>query len=100
MDWRGALTSTAWNLAYIVAIVVPLLLCVAYLTLRERRLVGWFRFRIAPSAAGPAGLLQPVADGVKLLLKEIILPTNANKGLFLLAPVLMLMPALAAWAVI
>src|SRR6059036_1534842 len=95
MDWRGALASTAWNLAFIVAIVVPLLLCVAYLTLWERKLIGWIQIRI-----GPAGLLQPVADGVKLLLKEIILPTNANKGLFLLAPVLMLTPALAAWAVI
>src|SRR6267378_3913620 len=100
MDWRGALTSTAWNLALIVAIVVPLLLCVAYLTLWERKLIGWIQIRIGPNRVGPAGLLQPVADGVKLLLKEIILPANANKGLFLLAPVLMLTPALAAWAVI
>jgi len=100
MDWRGALTSTAWNLAFIVAIVAPLLLCVAYLTLWERKLIGWIQIRIGPNRVGPAGLLQPVADGVKLLLKEIILPTNANKGLFLLAPVLMLTPALAAWAVI
>src|SRR3989475_4382726 len=100
MDWRGALASTAWNLAFIVAIVVPLLLCVAYLTLWERKLIGWIQIRIGPNRVGPAGLLQPVADGVKLLLKEIILPTNANKGLFLLAPVLMLTPALAAWAVI
>jgi NADH-quinone oxidoreductase subunit H len=100
MDWRGALTSTAWNLAFIVAIVVPLMLCVAYLTLWERKLIGWIQIRIGPNRVGPAGLLQPIADGVKLLLKEIILPTNANKGLFLLAPVLMLMPALAAWAVI
>src|SRR5213595_3085701 len=100
MDWRGALASTAWNLAFIVAIVVPLLLCVAYLTLWERKLIGWIQIRIGPNRVGPAGLLQPVADGVKLLLKEIIVPTNANKGLFLLAPVLMLTPALAAWAVI
>src|SRR2546423_2928505 len=100
MDWRGALTSTAWNLVFIVAIVVPLLLCVAYLTLWERKLIGWIQIRIGPNRVGPAGLLQPVADGVKLLLKEIILPTNANKGLFVLAPMLMLMPALAAWAVI
>src|SRR2546429_2538256 len=100
MDWRGALASTAWNLAFIVAIVVPLLLCVAYLTLWERKLIGWIQIRIGPNRVGPAGLLQPVADGVKLLVKEIIVPTNANKGLFLLAPVLMLTPALAAWAVI
>src|SRR5947208_8742527 len=100
MDWRGALASTAWNLALIVAIVVPLLLCVAYRTLWERKLIGWIQIRIGPNRVGPAGLLQPVADGLKLLLKEIILPTNANKGLYLLAPVLMLTPALAAWAVI
>src|SRR5437588_8940605 len=100
MDWRGALTSTAWNLAFIAAIVVPLFLCVAYLTLWERKLIGWIQIRIGPNRVGPAGLLQPIADGVKLLLKEIIVPTNANKGLFLLAPVLMLTPALAAWAVI
>src|SRR3989440_11256700 len=100
MDWRGALASTAWNLAFIVAIVVPLLLCVAYLTLWERKLIGWIQIRIGPNRVGPFGLLQPIADGVKLLMKEIILPANANKGLFLLAPVVMLMPALAAWAVI
>src|SRR6266571_476432 len=100
MDWRGALASTAWNLALIVAIVVPLLLCVAYLTLWERKLIGWIQIRIGPNRVGPAGLLQPIADGVKLLFKEIILPTNANRGLFLLAPVLILAPALAGWAVI
>src|SRR5438046_1300310 len=100
MDWRGALASTAWNLAFILASVWPLMLAVAYLTLWERKLIGWIQIRIGPNRVGPAGLLQPVADGVKLLLKEIILPTNANKGLFLLAPVLMLTPALAAWAVI
>src|SRR3979490_3505166 len=98
MDWRGALTSTAWSLGVIVAIVFPLLLCVAYLTLWERKLIGWIQIRIGPNRVGPAGLLQPIADGVKLLLKEIILPANANKGLVLLAPVLMLTPALAAWA--
>src|SRR6266404_5287681 len=100
MDWRGALTSTAWNLAFIVAIVVPLLLCVAYLTLWERKLIGWIQIRIGPNRVGPFGLLQPIADGVKLLFKEIILPTNANKALFVLAPVLMIVPAIAAWAVI
>ncbi|HXL75387.1 MAG TPA: NADH-quinone oxidoreductase subunit H, partial [Burkholderiales bacterium] len=58
MDWRGALASTAWNLALIVAIVVPLLLCVAYLTLWERKLIGWIQIRIGPNRVGPAGLLQ------------------------------------------
>src|SRR5438094_3133948 len=100
MDWRGALASTAWNLAFIVAIVVPLLLCVAYLTLWERKLIGWIQIRIGPNRVGPYGLLQPIADGVKLLMKEIILPTNANKALYILAPILFLMPAVAAWAVI
>ena len=100
MEWRAALIDTAWNLAYIVAIVVPLMLSVAYLTLWERKLIGWMQIRIGPNRVGPLGLLQPIADAVKLLFKEIIVPTNASKGLFVLAPVLMLMPALAAWAVI
>src|SRR5688572_3278930 len=98
--WGAALYETAVNLAFIVAIVVPLFLCVAYLTLWERKVIGWIQIRIGPNRVGPMGLLQPIADGVKLLFKEIILPANANKALFLLAPVAMLMPALAAWAVI
>src|SRR3954462_2242539 len=98
--WGPVFYETVSNLAFIVAIVAPLMLCVAYLTLWERKLIGWIQIRIGPNRVGPFGLLQPVADGVKLLFKEIILPTNANRGLFLLAPVVMLMPALAAWAVI
>ena len=100
MDWRLALVDTAWTLAAIVAIVLPLFVAVAYLTLWERKLIGWMQIRIGPNRVGPLGLLQPIADGVKLLFKEIILPTHASKGLFVLAPVMMLMPALAAWAVI
>jgi NADH-quinone oxidoreductase subunit H len=100
MDWRLALLDTAWTLAAIVAIVAPLFVAVAYLTLWERKLIGWMQIRIGPNRVGPLGLLQPIADGVKLLFKEIILPTNASKGLFVLAPIMMLMPALAAWAVI
>ena len=98
--WGPAVYETVLDLLLIVAIVAPLMGCVAYLTLWERKLIGWIQIRIGPNRVGPLGLLQPVADGVKLLFKEIILPTNANKGLFLLAPVVMLMPALAAWAVI
>src|SRR6266581_1840199 len=98
--WGPAVYQTVTSLAFIVAIVVPLFLCVAYLTLWERKLIGWIQIRIGPNRVGPAGLLQPIADGVKLLFKEIILPTNANQGLFLLAPVLILAPALAGWAVI
>src|SRR5918992_6373616 len=89
-----------WTLTKIMVIVAPLMLAVAYLTLWERKLIGWIQIRLGPNRVGPAGLLQPIADGVKLLMKEIILPTNANKGLFILAPVLMIMPAIAAWAVI
>jgi NADH-quinone oxidoreductase subunit H len=100
MDWPATLLDTAWSLAGIVAILVPLMLSVAYLTLWERKLIGWIQIRIGPNRVGPLGLFQPIADGVKLLFKEIILPANASKGLFLLAPVLMLVPAIAAWAVI
>ena len=98
--WGPAVYQTVTSLGFIVAIVAPLFLCVAYLTLWERKLIGWIQIRIGPNRVGPAGLLQPIADGVKLLFKEIILPTNANRGLFLLAPVLILAPALAGWAVI
>jgi len=100
MDWRVALTDTAWQLAGIVAIVAPLFVAVAYLTLWERKLIGWIQIRIGPNRVGPLGLLQPIADGIKLLFKEIIVPTNASPGLFILAPIMMLMPAMAAWAVI
>ena len=88
------------NLGSIVAIVVPLLLCVAYLTFAERKLIGYMQMRIGPNRVGPRGWLQPIADALKLLLKEIIIPTNANKFLFVIAPVLVIAPALVAWAVI
>jgi NADH-quinone oxidoreductase subunit H len=99
-NWGPAVYATVTSLAFIVAIVVPVILSVAYLTLWERKLIGWIQVRIGPNRVGPRGLLQPFADVLKLLMKEIILPTNANKALFLLAPVLMIMPAVAAWAVI
>ncbi|MGQ0545847.1 MAG: NADH-quinone oxidoreductase subunit NuoH [Betaproteobacteria bacterium] len=98
--WGPALYTTGSTLAFIVALVVPLFLAVAYLTLWERKLIGWIQIRIGPNRVGPRGLLQPIADGLKLLVKEVILPARANKGLFLAAPVVMLAPALAAWAVI
>lgn len=89
-----------YSLVKIVLIVAPLMLFVAYLTLWERKMIGWMQVRIGPNRVGPLGLLQPIADGVKLLLKEIIMPGRANKALFVLAPVMTIMPSLAAWAVI
>jgi NADH-quinone oxidoreductase subunit H len=96
----GPAWPTVWALAKILAIVLPLLLCVAYLTLAERKVIGYIQVRIGPNRVGPKGLLQPIADAVKLMFKEIIVPSGANKILFLIAPVLAIMPALAAWAVV
>jgi NADH-quinone oxidoreductase subunit H len=84
----------------ILAIVVPLILAVAYYTYFERKVIGYMQIRRGPNRIGPLGLAQPFADVFKLLLKEIVLPENANKFLFLLAPVLALGPAFAAWVVI
>jgi len=84
----------------IFAIVVPVLAMVAYLTLWERKLIGWMHIRLGPNRVGPLGLLQPIADALKLIFKEVIVPTQADAALYLLAPVLVMMPSLAAWAVI
>ena len=89
-----------WSLIKIVVLVAPLMGCVAYLTLWERKGIGWTQIRPGPNRVGPFGLLTPIADAVKLVFKEIIRPTAANKGLFFLGPVMTIMPALAAWAVI
>ena len=96
----GPVWPVAWTLIKIVAVVLPLMACVAYLTLWERKMIGWMHVRLGPNRVGPAGLLQPIADALKLLLKEIIVPAKANKALFVLAPVMTIMPALAAWSVI
>ena len=98
--WSDIVWPVVWALIKIVVVLVPLLVAVAYLTLWERKLLGWMQVRIGPNRVGPWGLLQPVADAFKLLTKEIIQPTAAAKGLFLLGPVLAIMPALAAWVVI
>ena len=95
-----ALILTAATLGKIGLILVPLILSVAYLTYAERRVIGSMQNRIGPNRVGFAGLLQPFADVLKLLFKEVIVPTNASRFLFLTAPVLTLAPAFAAWAVI
>ena len=96
----GSAWPLVWTLAKIVAIVAPLMLAVAYLTFWERKVIGWMQVRIGPNRVGPWGLIQPIADGVKLLLKEIIIPTKSNTWIFLMAPGLAIAPALAAWAVV
>jgi len=97
------LLGSAWPVVYtliqIVLVVLPLLAAVAYLTLWERKLIGWMHARMGPNRVGPLGLLQPIADALKLLTKEIITPSRANKGLYMLAPVMTITPALTAWAV-
>ena len=85
---------------YIVAIVLPLIIAVAMFVYWERKVIGWMHVRLGPNKIGPFGLLQAFADVVKLLIKEVILPTTANRFLYYLAPLLTLIPALAAWAVI
>ncbi len=87
-------------LGKILAIVLPLMLGVAYLTLAERKVIGYMQVRIGPNRVGPRGLLQPIADALKLLMKEVIVPQKANRFLFVLSPILAIGPALAAWAVI
>ena len=89
-----------WTLLKIVVIVLPLITAVAFYTYFERKVIGSMQVRVGPNRVGPLGLIQPFADVFKLLLKEIILPTNANRFLFLIAPVIALAPAFAAWAVI
>ena len=89
-----------WSLVKIVVVVAPLVGCVAYLALWERKAIGWTQIRPGPNRVGPSGLLTPIADAVKLVFKEIIRPTAASKGLFFLGPIMTIMPALAAWAVI
>ncbi len=89
-----------WSLIKIVVLLAPLMGSVAYLTLWERKAIGWTQIRPGPNRVGPYGLLTPIADAVKLIFKEIIRPTAANKVLFFLGPVMTIMPSLAAWAVV
>src|SRR5450756_2615355 len=96
----GAFWPLIWNLIKIIVLVAPLMGCVAYLTLWERKAIGWSQIRPGPNRVGPSGLLTPIADAVKLIFQEIIVPAKANKGLFFLGPVMTIMPALAAWVVV
>jgi NADH-quinone oxidoreductase subunit H len=111
MEWLNTLESqgqallgatpwlVVWTIVKIVVIAVPIILCVAYLTYWERKMIGFMHVRLGPNRVGFRGLLQPFADVFKLLTKEVVVPTEANRILFVLAPVVTLMPALAAWAV-
>ncbi len=111
MDWIDTLQANGqallggawpvvWTLIKIMVVVLPLLGCVAYLTFWERKLIGAIQLRIGPNRVGPGGFLQPIADAIKLLFKEVITPARANPGLYILGPVMTIMPALAAWVVI
>lgn len=91
---------TAWTLLYIVLIIVGVLLSVAYLTYAERKVLGGMQRRQGPITVGPFGLLQPIADGLKLFSKETVIPSQANRVVFLLAPVILFALSLMAWAVI
>ena len=88
------------TLVSILSVVIPLFLIVAYVTYSERKIIGFMQSRMGPTRVGPSGLLQPIADVLKLVSKEIIIPSQANKGIFLTAPMLMLVLSLLVWSVI
>jgi len=94
------LITIAWIIGKILLITIPLMIAVAYLTFAERKVIGYMQNRIGPNRVGPFGLLQPMADGLKLMFKEMIIPEAANPWLFRFAPLIAFIPALAAWAVI
>src|SRR3989338_1918309 len=95
----GQIETLLWILIKIVCILIPLFIAVAYTTMAERKVISYMQGRIGPNRVGFHGILQPIADVLKLLTKEVIFPSSANKYLFVIAPMLAIMPALAAWAV-
>ncbi len=98
--WATGVWPVLWNLIKIICVLAPLMGAVAYLTLWERKFLGFIQVRHGPNRVGPMGLLQPIADALKLLTKEIISPSAASSGLFRLGPIMAIMPALAAWVAI
>ncbi len=98
--WTAYIWPLLWIVIKIVAIVAPMLLAMAYLTLAERKVIGAMQLRRGPNVVGPWGLLQPLADGVKLFFKETIIPSGANRGVFILAPCVTFILSLVAWAVV
>jgi len=99
-EWSGNVYTVGSTLAMIVMVLVPVLLTVLYYQLIERWVIGWMQVRKGPNRVGYKGILQPIADAMKLLMKEQVIPSGASKGLFLLAPVVAVAPALAAWSII
>src|SRR5512147_3295513 len=95
--WSGYLWPTLWIVSQVLLIVLPLLLAVAYLTYAERKVIAAMHLRKGPNVVGPFGLLQPIADGVKLFLKETIIPSGANRAVFIVAPMITFILALVAW---
>ncbi len=99
-SWFGPWWPLVWNLVKVIALVAPLMLAVAYLTYAERKIIGYMQVRIGPNRVGPKGWLQPIADALKLLFKEVIVPSQANKVLYFVGPALAIAPSLLAWAVV
>jgi NADH-quinone oxidoreductase subunit H len=97
-SWPDWLRQTLTALGQILAVTITVILCVAYLTLAERKVIGYMQVRLGPNRVGPMGLLQPFADVLKLLIKEVVVPSRSNRFLFVVAPLLALTPAFAAWA--
>ncbi|HUL97095.1 MAG TPA: NADH-quinone oxidoreductase subunit NuoH [Usitatibacter sp.] len=99
-EWGPPIYTLGHAIASIVMVLVPLLLTVLYYQLVERWVIGWIQVRIGPNRVGWKGVLQPIADAIKLLMKEQLIPTGASKALFLLAPIISVAPAMAAWSII